>query len=189
MHTVITAQVEDQSLLITNLPKLASGGFNEVKVEFTFCPLWDGLIKIAMFYTDKSRVYYTEIKDGEAVVPHEVLANEGILHFGVFGYNTDPIQTRTTEVLHLTIVEGAITDSTAIHIDPTPDVYQQLLLKVVETERLAAECERLASGIVADVEAGMYNPKRGVDYWTEADRQDIERNILAHFTDVSEVAL
>lgn len=175
MHTVIKAQVEDQRLIITDLPKLASGGFNETRVEFTFDSKWDGLIKTAMFYTDKSRVYYIVIEDGAAVVPHEVLANEGILHFGVFGYNTDPKQTRTTELLHLTIVEGAITDTTAVHIDPTPDVYQQLL--------------RITMSIEADVKAGIYTPKKGVDYWTPEDKAEMVNDVLAEFIDASEVGL
>jgi hypothetical protein len=172
-HTVIKAQVEDQSLLITNLPKLASGGYNETRVEFTFCPLWDGLAKTAMFYTDKSRVYYIVVEGDEAVVPHEVLANEGIVHFGVFGFSAD--QARTTEVLHLTVVEGAITDATAIHIDPTPDVYQQLLL--------------IAQQIHTDVQAGIYTPKKGVDYWTPADKAEMKNDILAEFIDAAEVGL
>lgn len=179
-HTVIKAQVEDQSLIITSLPKLASGGYNETRVEFTFCPLWDGLTKTAMFYTDKSRVYYIVVEDDVAVVPHEVLANEGIVYFGVFGYSAD--QARTTEVLPLTVVEGAITDSTAIHQDPTPDVYQQLLL-------MAAETKQIAENIGADVKAGIYTPKRGVDYWTPADQAAIVNDVLAEFTDAAEVGL
>lgn len=172
-HTVIKAQVEDQSLIITNLPKLASGGYNETRVEFTFDPLWDGLTKTAMFYTDRSRVYYILVEDDAAVVPHEVLANEGIVHFGVFGYSET--QARTTEVLPFTVAEGAITDATAIHIDPTPDVYQQLLL--------------LAENISADLKAGIYTPKRGVDYWTPEDKEEIINDLLAEFIDAAEVGL
>jgi hypothetical protein len=151
-------------------------------VEFTFDSLWNGLITTAMFSTDKSRVYYIVIEDDKTVVPHEVLANEGIMHFGVFGYNTDPKQTRTTEVRHLTVAEGAITDTTAIHIDPTPDVYQQLLI-------MAAETRAIAESIEADVEAGIYTPKKGVDYWTAEDKAEMVNDVLAEFIDASEVAL
>lgn len=172
-HTVIKAQVEDQNLIITNLPKLASGGYNETVVEFTFGPLWDGFTKTAVFYTDKSRVYYIFIEDDKAVVPHEVLANEGILHFGVFGYSTD--QARTTEVVRLAVVEGAITDTTAIHLDPTPDVYQQMVL--------------IAARIEADIKTGIYTPKKGVDYWTPADKAEMVGDVLAEFIDASEVGL
>lgn len=172
-HTIIKAQVEDQRLIITDLPKLASGGFNETKVELTFCPLWDGLIKTAVFYTDKSRVYYMPVEDDEAVAPHEVLANEGILHFGVFGYSDS--QARTTEVLHLTIVEGAISDSTAIHIDPTPDVYQRMVA--------------LAAEISSELKKGTYTPKRGEDYWTEEDKAEIVDAACARFIDATEVSL
>lgn len=168
-YTVIKAHVEDQRLIITNLPKLSSGGYNETRVEFTFCSRWTGFTKTAVFYTDKGRVYYILVENNIAVVPHEVLANEGILHFGVFGYSAD--QARTTDMIQLPIVEGAITDSTAIHIAPTPDVYQQLL-------RIAMQ-----------VEEGIYTPKKGVDYWTAADKAEMINAVLANFTDASEVAL
>ena len=170
-HTVIKAQVEDQRLIITNLPKLASGGYNETRVEFTFDPLWDDLTKTAMFYTDRSRVYYILVEDNAAVVPHEVLANEGLVRFGVFGYSET--QARTTEVLQLTVVEGAISDSTALHQDPTPDVYQQLLRLMEETKR-AAEIN---------------TPKKGEDYWTPEDRAGIIDDLLAEFLDAAEVGL
>lgn len=124
-YTVIQAQVTDQAMQLTNWPKLASGGVNEVQVQFAFCSLWDGFAKTAIFYNDPAKVYAVLVADNAAVVPHEVMADDGAFYMGVFGTNAAG-QTRTTEVLALEVVQGAITTATAVS-DPTPDIYQQIL--------------------------------------------------------------
>ena len=176
MYTIIKAQVNDQNLLITSLPKLASGGHNAVRVDFTFDELWAGLIKTAVFYNDKRAVYHVFVENDTAVVPHEVLANDGTMNLSVFGCND--VQTRTADVVQLTIAEGAITDSTAAPSDPTPDVYQQLLALASETRAIAqsvredADAGRLDGAPGEDGDPG-YTPVRGKDYWTEADKAEI----------------
>lgn len=122
--TVITAHVIDQTLHLVTCPRIASGGVDEVKIRFDFCSLWDGCGKIAVFYRDPEVVYHVPIVDGVATVPHEVLADAGHFYIGVMGA-ADNI--RTTEVLRVRVVQGAITEATAEPKDPTPDIYQQLL--------------------------------------------------------------
>ncbi len=124
-YTVIEAKITDQAMRLTNSPKLASGGVNEVQVQFTFCSLWDGFAKTAIFYNDPTKVYAALVTDNAAVVPHEVMADGGLFYMGVFGTNADG-QTRTAEVLPLEVMQGAITTATAVS-DPTPDIYQQIL--------------------------------------------------------------
>lgn len=124
-YTVIKARVMDQTIQLVNVPRIASGGKNEVKVDFTFCNMWAGCGKTAVFYRDPKQVYHVVVADDSAVVPAEVLAKDGLIYFGVFG-STDE-QVRTTEVVSLTVVRGAITYHAGVPAEPTPDIYQQLL--------------------------------------------------------------
>lgn len=128
-HTIIKVKCTDQTLEITEAPVVASGGFNEDKILFEFCPLWDGFTKTATFYVTKEDVYTSEVDfENTCVVPHEVLENPGNIFFGVFGVKGDGT-TRTSEVIKYKIVQGAITADTKPS-DPTPDIYEQILARL-----------------------------------------------------------
>lgn len=136
MYTVIKAQIVDQTMTLVSIPTLASGGVNETKLECTFCSLWDGLGKVAVFYRDKDNVYHVPLVAGACVVPHEVTDQEGTFWLGVFGSDDDT--TRTSKVVQLTVEQGAITQGTT-PCEPTPDVYSQILANYAEMEQQLAE--------------------------------------------------
>lgn len=128
-QTTIKIKCTDQKLDAIEAPIVASGGFNENKVHFEFCPLWDNFTKTATFYVKKNEVYTAAVdSSGTCIVPNEVTANPGNMFFGVFGVKQDGT-TRTSEVIKYKIVQGAITED-AKPSDPTPDVYEQILAKV-----------------------------------------------------------
>lgn len=137
IQTVVTVKCMDQSLQLINAPRIASGGVNDVRAEFEFCPLWDGLVKAAVFYTDPKNAYKQILEDDACDVPPEVLAVPGLMYMGVFGVNADGSIVRTSVTLVLTIEEGAITEATAVS-DPTPELYEQVLAEV-QKAREAAE--------------------------------------------------
>jgi hypothetical protein len=122
--TVMSARVTDQHLTLVNVPLIASGGVDEIRIHFQFCGLWDGCGKTAVFYRDPSEVYHVPIADGSVIVPHEVLTEEGFFYFGVMGTGDN---IRTSEVVRIYVTQGAITTATANHEELTPDIYQQIL--------------------------------------------------------------
>lgn len=122
--TIMTARVTDQRLRLVNETRIASGGVDEVQIRFEFCTLWDGGGKVAVFYRDPAHVYHMPIADGLATVPHEVLAEAGYFYFGVMGVAGN---VRTTEVIRVYVAQGAITVPTEETLEPTPDIYQQIL--------------------------------------------------------------
>lgn len=139
--SLITASVIDQTIQLVNCPLIASGGVDEVKITFDFCSLWDGCGKTAVFYRNPEEVYHVPIVDGVATVPYEVLTEAGFFYFGVMGAATN---VRTTEVLRVKVVQGAITEATNVPDVPTPDIYQQLLASYGETQAaLALERARI----------------------------------------------
>lgn len=159
-YTKITAQVTDQVLQLTNIPKLASGGVNNVQVTFAFCNMWDGLTKTAVFYRTTDQVFPVPLDGSDTcLVPHEVMANEGISFMGVYGEDSSGT-VRTSEVLQLTIVQGAIT-AASIAPDPTPSVYEQLLSRI----------EKLEKNATSGVHIGPEPPTNGETVWIDTDEE------------------
>lgn len=123
-NTLITARINDQALQVANASLIASGSEGVLQVRCYFDSLWAGYGKTAVFYRTEAEVYHIPVVDGLAEIPHEVLADDGYFFLGFMGVAEN---TRTTEVVRLTIKQGAITTSTATPEDPTPDIYHQIL--------------------------------------------------------------
>lgn len=131
MNTLIKVTCIDQVLTLENTPTVASGGLNEDYVEFSFCSKWDGLEVTAVFWRDEKNAYHVLLDEANCCqVPPEVTAEEGLIHFGVFGVNAAGKQ-RTSNVLTYRVEKGAITTDTKPS-DPTPEIYQQLLTQYAE---------------------------------------------------------
>lgn len=128
MQTIIKAQVNDQTLRVTSLPKLASGGAEEIRVEVTFCSKWDGMGKTAVCYRNKGKVYEVVMVNDACVIPYEVMTEPGKVYFGVVGVQGETV--RTSEVVALTVQQGSIVSAVTV---PLPDVYKQILTAYGET--------------------------------------------------------
>lgn len=125
MKTIIEVNCVDQDLEFVTQPLVASGGFHEDFVKFTFCSLWDGFEKTAVFYRDIRKPYYMMVDEmGMCEIPYEVLSSAGTLYMGVFGVLRDV--TRTSKILRYQIKNGAVTTG-LVPTEPTPDIWQQLL--------------------------------------------------------------
>lgn len=135
-NTILTARIIDQSVQIINQPLLASGSVDVLQIRCEFDSLWDDYAKTAVFYRVEDKVYHIPLVLNIATVPHEVLSAEGLFHFGVMGVNGN---TRTTEVVQLEVKRGAITESSANHEMPTPDIYQQLVQAYAQLDVQVAE--------------------------------------------------
>lgn len=138
--TLIRVDCVDQRLYYAAAPAVASGGKNENVIEFNFCHLWDGFAKTAIFYRSEDTVYHVAIPDDRCIIPHEVLAEEGVMYFGVFGVKDDI--TRTSEVMRYRVRKGAITEGVEPS-DPTPDIYTQILSQYAD---LNTRVTRLEAG-------------------------------------------
>lgn len=147
MRNLIPVKCINQTLYFEQLqPKITSGDINEDVIVFDFCHMWDGFRKTAVFYRDPSAVYHVLVEDDNTcLVPPEVLADPGDVHFGVFGVKDD--RTRTAEEILLTIKQGAITTATRVS-DPTPDIYAQILSMLNAT---SAKVERTENGTVVKI--------------------------------------
>jgi hypothetical protein len=134
--TTIKVTCLDQRLVISSGPVIASGGLNENKIVFDFCPLWREFVKTAVFYRNEDQVYYAVLEsDDTCLIPWEVTSSEGDMYFGVFGVKEGI--TRTSETLRYKITAGAITEDIKPS-DPTPEIYEQILATY---EQILATCQ------------------------------------------------
>lgn len=127
-YTTIKARIKDQSIQLVNQPVLASGSRNVVVIEGDFCELWNNYGKTGVFYRNEAEVYHVLWLGDAVVVPKEVLADDGEFFFGVMGVYADYV--RTTEVVRIKVVQGAITAPTLEPGDSTPNIYEQILSKL-----------------------------------------------------------
>ena len=141
--TIIRVRCIDQVLTFESTPTITSGGLGEDFVNFQFCSKWDGTAKTAVFWRTPEEAYHAVLDlDGTCAVPHEVLADEGVFYFGVYGVYSDG-RRRTSEVQRYLIGKGVITESTEPS-DPTPDMYTQLLARYAEALEELARAEAVA---------------------------------------------
>ena len=150
--SLIQVKCTDQVLKIIDAPVVASGGKNEVKVEFDFCEKWEGFAKTAVFYRDEENIYYAILdSDDTCIVPWEVCYEDGAFRFSVFGEKGD-VRRTSTEVRYK-VKKGAI----AVDMkpsDPTPDVYDQIMEAVARIEKAQAVDPTLTeAGHAADAKA------------------------------------
>lgn len=191
MSTIITARVEDQSLLLLSVPKIASGGANECRVEVLFDDSWRGYGKTAIFRRNKSKAYHVVMIDDTCTIPHEVLAEAGRIYFGIMGASGSVV--RTTEVVALAVSQGAITGVRTT--EPTPNVYKQLLSGYGQATRAiaveSARIDNLIAGGAAD-DAEVADIRVGADgktYTTAGEAVREQVNGLHHKIGVGGYAL
>lgn len=151
MYTKIEAVCVDQTLQITSLPPLASGGEGEVTLHVTFDDSWASAGKMAVFYRDESKVYQVVMIDDSCTVPREVYAESGVVCIGVIGINGAVV--RTTDVVPVKWEKGAATSVTG-H-EPLPDIYKQLMTAYGQNaQSIAIERERLDNLVAGNSTGG-----------------------------------
>lgn len=154
--TRLHVKVLDQTLQLSDRTRLASGCENVVQIVCDFCNKWEGCGKAAVFYKNKDEVYHVPLVEGAATVPREMLTDKGSFYFGLLGATEDGV--RTTEVLRVNVVQGALTTATAEPEDPTPDIYEQLLAAYAKAEEsILVDRARIDSLVAMCTGAGATN--------------------------------
>ena len=133
--TTIGLSANDQLLAVTLNPKVASGQQNTVDIRVEFSDDWDEFAKSAVFFTSNNTntVYEKVLTNGECIVPAEVMSKDGILYIGVRGVNSQNNEVKTTSLVKYKITEGT-PSGTGTEVEPTPNVYQQLLSAYGKTD-------------------------------------------------------
>lgn len=185
MSTTIKLRCLDQVLTFESTPVIASGGLEEDFIQVDFCSKWDGLNKYAVFWRSKGEAYHVPLDASDScAIPHEVLTDEGVIYFGLFGVSADGRQ-RTSEAMRYTVAKGAITEGTKPS-DPTPDIYTDLLTKYLEMVDIAADTrakeqafEQAMAAAQAAFEQSMAAAQTAFEQTVDADQAAFEQAMQA----------
>lgn len=137
--TTIELVANDQLLQVTVNPTISSGEQNTVEVHVDFSDDWDGFSKSAVFFTslNKNAIYEIVMTDGKCIVPAEVMEKSCLLYVGIRGVNSNNNEVKTTSLVKYKISEGTPSGNST-EVEPTPDVYQQLLTAYGKTDSAIA---------------------------------------------------
>ena len=136
----ITAEVRGRELRLTSIPMMPSGSRNHLRIWVAFDTEWDGTTKTLVAYRDLAHPYHVPLGlDGTALIPHEVLAEQGVVYLGVFGVVGD--QRITSTIVRYGVNEGALTEGLQPS-DPTPEMWDQLISAVNEVRQAAESAMR-----------------------------------------------
>lgn len=150
--TTISLFTNDQHLSVAMQPKIASGDWNSVRLHVDFDAKWDAYAKSAVFFTSNDETVYEMILTaGECTIPHEVLAESGILYIGVRGVKASNQAVKTSSIVKYKVVDGAPAGN-GTTVEPTADVYQQILSAYGSVDDRFAQVSDEIAQAMADAE-------------------------------------
>ena len=150
--TTIGLTATDQSLTVAVNPKITSGDVNTVDVQVEFSEDWNGYAKSAVFFTsiNPNAIYEIVMTNNRCIVPAEVLEKSCILSIGVRGVNSNDNAIKTTSLVKYKITEGTPA-GTVSEIEPTPDVYQQLLTAYGKIDDAICDLNKLSTYVTPEM--------------------------------------
>lgn len=135
----------DQVLAFENMPIITAGDQNVDQVKFDFCPLWDGFVKVAVFFQQKTECSYALINaDGSCPIPNSILKLSGKIYIAVTGTNVNK-QVRTSNILSYFVDEGIVDASlqdefpSDISEEEKEDIYNKILVMCTEMQALCQD--------------------------------------------------
>ena len=146
--------VEEQTI-VSDTKKLVSDTVNVYKCKFEFDSDWDSFTKTAVFMQEEGTPYESILdQDNTCIIPWEAITEEGVLYIGVYGVNESQryptIWTKPIKV-QLGCKDGEP------HVPPTPDVYEQILVKYAEAIQKISDESIRATDKENELEAALNN--------------------------------
>ena len=134
-----------------------TAGMVGVPAVFSFDEGWQGLEKVAVFRAG-GESYCVRDLENSATVPWELLRKAGCsLFVGAYGVAPDGSLAIPTLWCTAGVIQPGADPETTEGCDPTLPIWKQAIDK--------------ADRVYGAYERGELTPTRGIDYWTEADRQ------------------
>lgn len=187
--------VNKQSIKRTDNNKIVSGSENYLYARFTFTEDWTGIIKTAVFKSGNKAFNVILDDNGECIVLWEVITDGAYVFVSVFGGDLI-MATECKEFVHSSgYVPGETPEP------PTPDVYVQIMEKLESISSGQIDSAAVEKAVndymtahpvnvpteqdITDIvqsyveahkeelqgESGK-TPVKGVNYWTEAEKQE-----------------
>lgn len=153
--TIIHVQVQDQKLVLLSGPVVATGGVNATAIKLDLSSEWDGMVINAVFQREGEMGAYHSATDSDlcAIVPQEILKDDGYMVFGIYGVLDDTV--RTSELTRYRVRKGTLTEGSSPS-SPTPELWEQLLNAVNEVtpamQQLRQEMDQFKADIQEELE-------------------------------------
>ena len=146
---------------------IPSGNRKTYELNITFDSDWDEFAKTVTFVNDNnvSETYKVLVSNNKAIIPHEVLIDEGNLHIGIRGVSGDKV--KTTNIVSIKVIKGT-PEGTITPSEPTPNVYEQILNSYNSIDGRVTNLAKLSNGSTtgdAELIDGRYGAD-GVTYST-----------------------
>ena len=140
--------------------KICAGNINIDGITFSFCPLWDGFTKTAVFYKEGGEAFHILLNESNTCnIPPEVTDTNGLVYVGVFGNKGEC--RRTTEAISFYLNEGIITEGKPS--EPTPDIYAQIIT-------LCNEAVSVAKSVREDADNGANRAQEAANNAEESEK-------------------
>ncbi len=101
---IIQLRIDNDTLTVNDPNAIVSGSKNYYRLQASFTPDWNGLSKYVVFPAEECSV---AMSGDAATVPEAIVAESGILTFGLIGLDGDGNLRVTTNYVRLRILEGA----------------------------------------------------------------------------------
>lgn len=173
-------KVNHQIITRTDSFEAVADSINYLKAHFDFTEEWQGIM-IALFCHD-DKYYSVVLENGSCVVPWEVIKAPFFTVSLVCGNRI------TTDTVIVDVARSDFCEEKTPQ-PPTPDIYSQII-------NLCNEAMNIAKSVREDADSGKfkgdkgdtgYTPRRGIDYWTEADKKSLEEYIDKQITPIEMV--
>ena len=159
--SIIKITVNDQDLVVTQKPVIASEGIEEDVVKFSFSSEWTNMGKTAVFFnaSDKDTIYTAAVDaNGEAVVPWEATQKDGAFYIGVYGTITGGT-VLTSNLIRYNLEKGIYTEGSQSE-PPTPSIVTQFMSLVGQlqnaTDALDARLDAVEASSGSDGSVVLY---------------------------------
>lgn len=126
---ILNVKVRNRNLRINEKDIVGNNvGFDQVK--FDFSEEWEKLEKVAVFYLNEDELYPVLVTDNVADIPYQVLKNNQVLYFGLYGVSNNQ-KILSSKILKIEIAAGCPI-KTAEDYEEYEDIHVQILAKLAD---------------------------------------------------------
>lgn len=128
----ITFNIRGQHISREDRFYVVAGSQNYLRGSFRFLTDdWQGLSKVAIFSGGDESYKILIDADGTALVPWELLEEPGEIHVSAYGVSSgETVVLETVNTAIVRVYDTGYVDGATNELEPTPDVWEQLLARI-----------------------------------------------------------
>ncbi len=178
-------KIKDDKLISGGIMDINTGNLNVYKCNFEI-PEKENFVWICVF-KQADEAYQQVIENGKCYIPSEVMNKPGTIKVGCYGIDGE--KRISTNWLEFNIAEGAYCQATAPE-EPSNDLWEILVLNACpyigengnwyvydKADKVYKDSGKTSKGDIGEKGDTGYTPQRGIDYWTDADKNAVSEDL------------